>query len=68
MLDPETGLLLFILGGIGTVASFSAFKFAEDAGPYLEAKDLLPMPPPYPPLPRFLYTKPNLLQQLRGGK
>ena len=67
-LDPETGLIMFIVGGIGAVASFSAFKFAEDIGPYFEVKDLLPMPPPYPPLPRFLYTKPEAIKAVLKGR
>ena len=68
MLDPETGLFLFIIGGIGTVASFSAFAAAEKLGPKIVASDLLPMPFPYPPLPRFLYSKPELASALVGGK
>ena len=65
MLDPETSLILFVVGGIGTLVSFTAFKVAQEIGPKIEAKDLLPMPPPYPPLPRFLFTKPELLAELR---
>ena len=65
MLDPETGIILFIIGGVGTVATFMGFKTAQDIGPKLEAGDLLPMPPPYPPLPRFLYKKPELIAELR---
>ena len=68
MLDPETGLFLFILGGIGTVASFSAFAAAEKLGPKIVASDLLPMPFPYPPLPRFLYSKPEIVSALARGK
>lgn len=68
MLDPETGLILFIVGGVGTLATFTAYKVAQAVGPNIEAKDLLPMPPPYPPVPRFLYTKPELLAELRRGK
>lgn len=64
MVDPETGLLLFIVGGIGTVATFTAFKTAEKIGPKIEAKDMLPMPPPHPPLPRFLFTKPGVAKSL----
>lgn len=66
MVDPETGLLLFIVGGIGTVASFSAFKVAERLGPKIQPSDLLPMPPPYPPLPRFLYLKPKIVAEVAG--
>jgi len=65
MLDPETGLLLFIVAGLAGVVTYSAFDFAEKAGPELEVGDLLPMPPPYPPLPRFMYKKPELLESLR---
>jgi len=64
MLDPETGLVLFIVGGIGSVVSFSAFKIAQGIGPKIEAKDLLPAPFPYLPLPRFFYKK-ELMESLR---
>jgi len=65
MVDPETGFLLFIVGGIGTVATFTAFKAAEKIGPKVGPNDLLPMPPPYPPLPRFLFTKPEVVAEMR---
>jgi len=64
MLDPETGLIMFIVGGVGTLVSFNTFKVAQQIGPKLEASDLLPMPPPHPPLPRFMFTKPELLSEL----
>ncbi len=64
MLDPETGVILFVIGGIGTVATFMGFKAAQDIGPKVEAKDMLPMPPPYPPVPRLLYNK-ELMESLR---
>jgi len=64
MLDPETGLILFVVGGIGTVVSFAIFKVAEQMGPNITATDFLPMPPPHPPLPRFLY-KPEVLTELK---
>lgn len=66
MLDPETGLIMFVVGGIGTVVSFAAYKAAQTIGPKIEPSDLLPMPFPYPPLPRFMYKKPELLAELRG--
>ena len=65
MVDPETGIILFVVGGIGTVVTFSLFKLSERLGPKITATDLLPMPPPYPPLPRFLFKKPELLAELR---
>jgi len=65
MLDPGTGLIMFIVGGIGTVVSFTAFKVAQQIGPNISPEDLLPAPPPYPPLPRFLY-KPEITESLRG--
>ena len=65
MLDPGTGLILFVVGGIGLVATATGFKLAENVGPQIEPSDLLPMPPPHPPLPRFMYTKPEVLAGLR---
>jgi len=65
MLDPVTGLTLFLVGGVGAVVSFAAFKAAEQVGPHVEAGDLLPAPFPYPPVPRFLLTKPEAVAELR---
>lgn len=66
MLDPETGLILFIVGGIGTIATFTLFKTAEEAGPKLTIGDLRPcFPWEGLPLPRFLYTKPELIEELK---
>ena len=65
MLELPTAALIFVVGGVGTVATFTGFKIAREIGPQLEASDFLPMPPPYPPLPRFMYEKPELLQSLR---
>lgn len=65
MLAPVTGLLLFLVAGVAGVATYNAYDFATKAGPKLEPKDLLPMPPPYPPLPRFLYDKPEVLESFR---
>lgn len=65
LFDPETGLIMFIVGGVGTVVSFAAFKVAQEIGPGIEPNDLLPAPFPYPPVPRFLFTKPEALAELR---
>lgn len=64
-MEPGTGLLIFIVAGIAGVATYSAYDFATKAGPKLEPGDFLPMPPPYPPLPRFMYEKPEVLESLR---
>ncbi|GAI51751.1 unnamed protein product, partial [marine sediment metagenome] len=45
MLDPGTGAILFIVGGIGTIATFTLFKAAEGAGPKLTLGDLRPCAP-----------------------
>jgi len=37
MLDPETSLILFVVGGIGTLVSFTAFKVAQEIRPKIEA-------------------------------
>ncbi len=65
MLDPLTTALIFVVGGVGTVGTFTGFTIAREIGPQLEPSDLLPMPPPYPPLPRFMYKKPEVLESLR---
>ncbi|MBA7715125.1 hypothetical protein ES703_124165 [subsurface metagenome] len=65
MLDPETLLIVGVIGGLGSAGTFAAYNYAAKAGPKLTMKDLLPMPPPYPPVPRFLFTKPELLAELR---
>ena len=64
MLDPETGLIMFVVGGIGTVVSFNIFKIATEIGPKIGLVDLLPAPPPQLPVPRFLY-KPEVMEVLR---
>lgn len=66
MLDPETGLFIFLVAGLAGVGTYSAYNFAAKAGPKLEFGDLLPMPPPYPPVPRVMYNKPDILESMRG--
>ena len=63
--EPGTGLLIFIVAGIAGVATYGAYGFAKKAGPELKPEDLLPAPPPYPPLPRFMYKKPEVSAELR---
>ncbi|GAI66966.1 unnamed protein product [marine sediment metagenome] len=62
--EPGTGLILFVVGGVGLLATATGFKVAERLGPKLEAGDLLPMPFPHPPLPRFMYKKSEVLEEL----
>ena len=45
MLDPETGAIIFIVGGLAAVGTYGAFRFAENVGPNIDVKDLLPAPP-----------------------
>ena len=66
MLDPATGAIIFVIGGVGTLATFTALKVAQKAGPELTLNDLRPsLPWEGLPLPRFMYTKPELLAELR---
>ena len=66
MIDPETGLVIFLITGIGGVLTYTAFHLAERAGPKLTLGDLLPLAPwEGPPLPRFTKTKPEVLAELR---
>lgn len=63
--EPGTGLILFVVAGVGLLATYTGLKVAEGIGPELKPEDWLPMPPPYPPLPKFMYEKPELLESLR---
>jgi len=66
MLDPETGLFIFLITGISGVLTYTAFHTAEIAGPKLTLRDMLPLTPwEGPPLPRFTKTHPGLLAELR---
>ncbi len=68
MIDPESALFWFLVTGTLGVVSKVAWNVSTRIGTEIKAGDLLPMPPPYPPVPRFLYTKPELLAELRRGK
>ncbi|MBA7608834.1 hypothetical protein ES703_16017 [subsurface metagenome] len=64
MIAPPTLLIVGVIGGLGAAATYGTFHYAEKLGPKLSATDLLPMPPPYPPVPRFFYNK-ELMESLR---
>ncbi|MBA7648396.1 hypothetical protein ES703_56182 [subsurface metagenome] len=75
MLDPATGLAIFLITGAGGVITYTAFHYAETfhyaekAGPKLTINDLRPsFPWEGLPLPRFMYTKPKLIEELRRGE
>jgi len=61
-------LTVAIVGAAGAVAGVTALETGRKIGSQIEPKDLLPAPFPYPPLPRFIFTKPELLENLRTGK
>lgn len=54
-----------LIGGIGAAGTYLSFHVGEEIGDELQPQDLLPMLPPYPPLPRFVYTKPHLVERLK---
>lgn len=63
-MDPETSLILFLLGGLATVVTFGAHDMAEKMGPHLTAADLRPcFPGEGPPLPVFMVKRPELLSR-----
>lgn len=64
-LDPEFALVVAVVGAIGAIGGASALEVGRKLGGKLEGRDILPMPPPYPPLPRFIFEKPALLEELR---
>lgn len=64
-IDPETLLVVGIIGGLGAAATYASFHIAERVGPELTLGDMLPLAPwEGPPLPRFTKTKPELLSVL----
>ncbi|MBA7660135.1 hypothetical protein ES703_68134 [subsurface metagenome] len=65
LIAPGFAIVVAMVGAVGAVAGASAFEVGRKIGGKLETEDLIPMPPPYPPLPRFLYTKPELLAELK---
>lgn len=66
MLNLGTILIVGIVGGVGAAMTYTTFHYAGKAGPELSLKDLRPcLPWEGLPLPRFVYTKPELLKELR---
>lgn len=61
MISPGSIPLILVVGGVGAVASFAAYSLVHDLGSELEVEDYLPMPPPNPPLPRFMVEKRELV-------
>ncbi len=65
MFDPETLLMVGIIGSVGAAATFAAYTMARKVGPKLTINDLRPcLPWEGLPLPRFVYTKPALGAEL----
>jgi hypothetical protein len=58
-----TCILVGVVAGIGASLGYITWSLGDQMK--LEPKDLLPMLPPYPPLPQFVYTKPEVLTELR---
>lgn len=67
LISPGTAAIVFVISGLGGVATFGAFKVARRLGPGIEPEDFLPALPPRLPLPRFVYEKPELLEELKRG-
>ena len=71
LLSPAFALIVGVVGAVGAIAGAAALKVGREIGPKLSAEDLLPAPPVgpdgkfQPPLPRFLFTKPEVLAGLR---
>lgn len=59
--------LVGLAGGIGATGTFITFHVARMVGEELKPEDLLPLPPPNLPVPRFFYTKPELVAKLKNG-
>ena len=67
MIDAQSALFWFLITGTLGVVTKVAWNVSNHIGKEITAEDLLPMPPPHPPLPRFVFTKPGLMKEL-GGK
>uniref|UniRef100_A0A6H1Z7N8 Uncharacterized protein n=1 Tax=viral metagenome TaxID=1070528 RepID=A0A6H1Z7N8_9ZZZZ len=65
MIAPGVAAIIAVAGGLAAVGTAFAIEAANRVGPQLRAADLLPAPPPRLPLPRFLYEKPELLDELK---
>ena len=65
MIAPGVAAIIAIAGAVGAVGTAFAIEVADRVGPKLEPGDLLPALPPRLPLPRFLYEKPELLDELK---
>lgn len=68
MVAPPMLLIVGVIGGVGAAATYGTFHYAEKLGSKLTLGDLRPcLPWEGLPLPRFVYTKPELLEELRRG-
>lgn len=66
IVGPATGALVFLIGGTSALATFVAYRVATKTGPDLTLGDMRPcLPWEGLPLPRFVYTKPELLDELK---
>ena len=66
MLGPGTLLIVGLIGGVGAAATYATYTYVEKVGPEITVNDLRPcLPWEGLPLPRFVYTKPELLEGLR---
>jgi len=65
-IDPESTLIVGIVGGIGAAVTYALFKIADVVGPELKLKNLLPALPPNPPLPQFLIAKPEVAESVKS--
>jgi len=66
MIPPATLALIFGIGGAAAAATYAAYDFAEKSGDSLKLSDLRPsLPWEGLPVPRFVYTKPTFIVDIR---
>lgn len=64
MLNLETVVAIFVIGGLGAAGSYVIYRAVDAVGPDLEPGDLLPAAPwEGPPLPRFMLRRPGILNK-----
>lgn len=63
--DPESALIVGVVGGFGAAMTYILFKLADVVGPEISFRNLLPAAPPNPPVPQFLIKKPKTVESIK---
>ncbi len=68
MIPPAALAIIFAVGGTAAAATYTVYDFVEKSRGHLTLSDLRPaLPFEGLPLPVFIYKKPEVLENFRGG-